>query len=72
MRTFRKTLILSLAFGLSLVALSLGTSPSTSAESESDTAYVYTAVSGDSYTELARSSIIKYDQDNDDIDLNAA
>lgn len=72
MRALKKTLILSLAFGLSLVALSLSTSPSVSAESETDTNYVYTAKSGDSYTELARSSVIKYDQSNEELDLNAA
>jgi lipopolysaccharide export LptBFGC system permease protein LptF len=70
MRILRKTLILSLAFGFSLLALSLTTSSSAAAESADS--YVYTAKSGDSYTELARSSIIKYDQSNKDLELNAA
>lgn len=72
MRILKKTLILSLAFGLSLVALSLGTSQSASAESETSNDFVYTAKAGDSYTELARSSVIKFDQDSDEVELNAA
>lgn len=73
MRTLRKTLILSLAFGFSLLALSLATGGSASAETEtSSDNYVYVAKSGDSYTELARSSIIKYDESNNDLSLNAA
>lgn len=75
MRTLRKTLILSLAFGFSLLALSLTTAGSTSAETENTAStdnYVYIAKSGDSYTELARSSVIKYDQSNNEIELNAA
>lgn len=72
MRALKKTLILSLAFGFSLLALSLSSSPSVSAESETDTNYVYTAKAGDSYTELARSSVIKYDLGTDDLELNAA
>lgn len=73
MRTLRKTLILSLAFGFSLLALSLVTGGSASAETEtSSDNYVYVAKSGDSYTELARSSIIKYDESNNDLSLNAA
>lgn len=74
MRILRKTLLLSLAFGLSLVALSLGASQKTSAASqaESEANYVYTAVAGDSFTELARASVIRYDLDTESIDLNAA
>lgn len=74
MRTLRKSLFLTLAFGLSLVALSLGTSQSTSAATpaEAEANYVYTAVAGDSYTELARASVIRYDLDTESIDLNAA
>ncbi len=72
MRTLKKTLILSLAFGLSLLALSLGTSPSASAESETSGDYVYIAKAGDSYTELARSSVIKFDQSTDEFELNTA
>lgn len=74
MRILRKTLLLSLAFGLSLVALSLGTSQSTSAATpaEAEANYIYTAVAGDSYTELARASVIRYDLDTESIDLNAA
>lgn len=74
MRILRKTLFLSLAFGLSLVALSLGTAQKTSAASqaESEANYVYTAVAGDSYTELARASVIRYDLDTESIDLNTA
>ncbi len=72
MRILRKTLILSLAFGFSLLALSLATGRSAAAEAESTDNYVYTAKSGDSYTELARSSVIKYDESNNEIELNAA
>jgi cobalamin biosynthesis Mg chelatase CobN len=71
MRILRKTLFLSLAFGLSLIALSLTTSGSASAATEADS-YIYTAKSGDSYTELARSSVIKYDQGNNEIELGIA
>ena len=74
MKIFKKTLILSLAFGISILALSLTTSSNTSAASqaESEANYVYTAQSGDSYTELARASIIRYDLDTDSVELNAA
>ena len=74
MRFLRKTLFFSLAFGLSLVALSLGNSQSASAATpaEAEANYVYTAVAGDSYTELARASVIRYDLDTESIDLNAA
>lgn len=74
MRLLKKTLLLSLAFGLSLLALNLGISSSTSAVSQSETEanYVYTAQAGDSYTELARASVIRYDLDTESIDLNAA
>lgn len=74
MKIFKKTLVLSLAFGLSILALSLTTTSNTSAatQSESEANYVYTAQSGDSYTELARASIIRYDLDTDNLELNAA
>jgi hypothetical protein len=74
MRILKKTLTLSLAFGLSLLALSLTTTPSVAAEAatETETNYVYTAKAGDSYTELARSSLIKYDLDTEEVQLNAA
>jgi hypothetical protein len=72
MRILKKTLTLGLtlsfAFGLSLLALSLS-GGSASAASQDDT---YTAKAGDSYTELARSSVIKYDQATDSLTLNAA
>lgn len=74
MKLLRKTLFLSLAFALSLIALSLGTSSKASAASPEQTEanYVYTAQAGDSYTELARASVIRYDLDTESIDLNAA
>lgn len=74
MRLLRRTLFLTLAFGLSLFALSISTQPSASAASPEQTEanYVYTAQPGDSYTELARASIIRYDLDTESIDLNAA
>jgi len=74
MKFLRKTLFLTLAFGLSLFALSLSTSRSASAASSEQTEanYVYVAQPGDSYTELARASVIRYDLDTESIDLNAA
>lgn len=72
MRILRKSLTLVLAFGLSVLALNLVSTPSVSAESENTENYVYTAKSGDSYTELSRSSIIKFDQENDEVELDAA
>ncbi|HRV76022.1 MAG: hypothetical protein H6799_00225 [Candidatus Nomurabacteria bacterium] len=74
MKIFKKTLILTFAFGLSLLALSLTTATKTSAatQAESESNYVYTAQSGDSYTELARASIIRYDLDTESVELNAA
>lgn len=74
MKLLKKTIFLTLAFGMSLFALSIGAAKPTSAASEEQSAanYVYTAQSGDSYTELARASIIRYDLDTEDIDLNAA
>lgn len=74
MKFFKKTLILTLTFGLAIFALSISSSSSVSAASQQQTGanYVYTAQPGDSYTELARASIIRYDLDTEDIDLNAA
>ncbi len=74
MKFLKKSLFLSLAFGLSLLTLSLVSQTKTSAASQAETEanYVYTAQPGDSYTELARASIIRYDLDTEDVDLNAA
>jgi hypothetical protein len=72
MRFLKKLSILSLAFGVSLLALSLSSSASVSAETETEANYVYTAKAGDSYTELARSSLIKYDLDTEEVELNTA
>lgn len=69
MRTLRKSLFVFLAFGLSVLALGVvGTGSASAAEGD----FVYTAKSGDSYTELARSSVIKFDQESEDVSLNAA
>ena len=68
----RKIILTSFALGLSLVALNVGSPASVSAESENNDSYVYVAKAGDSYTELARSSIIKFDEANDKVELNTA
>lgn len=68
----RRIILTSFALGLSLVALNVGSPASVSAESENNDSYVYVAKAGDSYTELARSSIIKFDEANDKVELNTA
>ena len=68
----RRIILTSFALGLSLVALNVGSPASVSAESENNDSYVYVAKAGDSYNELARSSIIKFDEANDSVELNTA
>lgn len=65
----RKGLFGVLALGLSVLALgTVGAGSASAAEGD----FKYTAKSGDSYTELARSSVIKVDQESEDLSLNAA
>lgn len=64
-------------FSFTLFAVSLNANATVNAAEEdvptqSSSSYNYTATSGDSYTKLARMSILEYDKSNDEVLLDAA
>ncbi len=73
MRLKHKLLALSLVLALPIVVVSVGASSNVSAENqEGGEQYKYTAQAGDSYIKLARKSVISFDRDHDDFELDAA
>lgn len=76
-KTISKMSFFAVIFSFSIFAVALSFQTEVSAAEDSTSAqdsnsYTYTAVRGDSYTKLARASILEYDKSNDDVSLSAA